>query len=148
MDSPKSSKEQSGGPDGLPNEFAHIYWDQIKEELIQIVQLLHLEEINLKEVNRANIIMIPKHETAEELKDYRPISIINLIPKIISKILATRLSKVLPDLVSMEQMAFIKGRQISENFVATREILQHTSYANKQAVFLKLDFTRAFDTLN
>lgn len=83
----KLAKNKAVGPDALPNEFAHIFWDQIKEEVVQIIQMFHNGDIDLKEFNRANIIMIPKHEIAEELKDYQPISIINLIPKIISKIL-------------------------------------------------------------
>lgn len=63
----KLAKNKAVGPDGLPNEFVHIFWDQIKEEVVQIVQMFHNGDINLKEVNRANIIMIPKHKIAEEL---------------------------------------------------------------------------------
>lgn len=113
-----------------------------------ILEGFHMGTTNLHDLNRANITMIPKNEGANEVGDFRPISIINLIPKILTKILATRLSRFLPDLISIRQSAFIKGRQISENFVTTREMLQHISHVKSPAFFFKIDFTKAFDSIN
>lgn len=115
---------------------------------MKLIQDFYAGNLNLQQLNRANILMIPKKEGANVVGDFRPISTINLIPKIISKMLATRLAHHLPDLISIKQSAFIRGRQISENFLATREILQHISQVKSPAVFLKLDFTKAFDSLN
>lgn len=70
---------------------------------------------------------------------------INLIPKLILKVLANRLRAVLPDLISGKQTAFIHGRQISENFVATRELLHHISTGGKPVIFAKIDLRKAFD---
>lgn len=72
---------------------------------------------------------------------------INIIPKIVSKMMANRLGRSMKDLISPYQTAFIKGRQITDNFVATREILQHISVSKKEAVFMKLDFAKAFDLI-
>lgn len=91
--------------------------------------------------------MIPKMETPEQVGDFRQISIINLIPKLISKVLSNRLRLKMPELISPHQTTFIQGRQISENFVATREVLQHIHSSGKAAIFLKLDFTNAFDSI-
>lgn len=104
--------------------------------------------IDLSQVNRADIIMIPKLEGANAVKDFRPISIINLLPKMISKLLVTRLAKFLPDLVSPNQTAFVQGRQILENFLATHEMLHHISVNKGHVVFLKINFVKTFDTLN
>ena len=68
------------------------------------------------------------------VNDFRPISILNLVPKLISKILANRLCHKLPDLISTQQTAFIKGRQIAENFIATRELLHHLDKDRKSVV--------------
>lgn len=92
--------------------------------------------------------MIPKIEVPITASDFRPISVLSLIPKLISKVLSNRLRLLLPDLISSNQTAFVHGRQISENFVATRELIHHISHSGKQAVFVKIDFRKAFDSIN
>lgn len=116
--------------------------------MIQLVTDFFQEKIDLRPLNSANIVMIPKKLEAVELKDFRPISIISLIPKIISKLLATRLSCVLPDLILDNQTTFVRGRQIAKNFVVVREVLQHVSHAHQVAAFFKIDFAKAFDMMN
>lgn len=69
-----------------------MYWTEIKEQVISLVNDFYEEKIDLAPLNTANIVMLPKKPDAVELKDSCPISIISLIPKIISKLLATRLS--------------------------------------------------------
>lgn len=107
----------------------------------------HDHHLDLTQVNQAGVIMIPKIDAPKTVTDYRPISIINVIPKFISKILANQLRKVLPDLISPQQTAFISGRQISDNFVATQEVLQHTSFMKNSAIFARIDLAKAFDTI-
>ncbi|XP_078175174.1 uncharacterized protein LOC144568677 [Carex rostrata] len=142
------ANNRASGPDGLPSEFAKINWTEIKGELIRLVQEFYHETVDLRPLNTANIIMIPKKNDAVQLKDYRPISIISLVPKIISKLLAVRLSRFLPSLISINQTAFVRGRQISENFVVVREIMQYVSQARQFVAFFKIDFAKAFDTVN
>lgn len=120
---------KASGPDGLSNEFVQVYWEEVGSDIVTLLQGFSRGEIDLRAINRADIRMIPKREGAEELKDYRPISIINLIPKLISKLLARRLAQHLPQLVSPYHTAFVRGRQISENFLSTREMMQHISNA-------------------
>lgn len=130
------------GPDGLPNEFAKNYWPQLKGELSALITAFFDHSLDLTAVNRANIIFIPKKEHPKKTSDYRPISVINLLPKIISKILANRLAETMPDLISIQQTAFVKGRYIAENFLSTREIIHHLSAGGYEAVFAKVDFPR------
>lgn len=142
------AKNKASGPEGLPNEFAQLYWDEIGADIAALVWSFFRGDLDFSQLNKADILMIPKREGAEEVKDFRPISIISLIPKIISKLLASRLAKHLPVLVSPNQTAFVKGRQISENFLATREVLQHITFSKEKAVFLKIDFAKAFDSIS
>lgn len=93
-------------------------------------------------------MMVPKKEEAMEVTDFRPISIINLLPELISKVMALRLSKELPELISSHQMTFIRGRFIAENFIATRELLHHVAALRNPIVFTKIDFSKAFDTIS
>lgn len=92
--------------------------------------------------------MIPKKEVSVQVADFRPISVMNVVPKLISKILANRLRDFLPTLISPAQTVFIRGRQISENFNTTRALLHHISSSGRQACFIKLDFAKAFDSIN
>lgn len=91
--------------------------------------------------------MISKKEGSKWINDFRPISVINIIPKLIAKVLANRLRESMLGLISLNQTAFIQGRQITENFVTTRETLQHLSASKKAVVFLKIDFAKAFDSI-
>lgn len=138
---------ESSGPDRIPNEFLHTYWPSLKEEIMNVVQGFYQNQLNLEEINKANVVMISKIKSPATVNEFWPISVINLLPKLLSKILANRLRSRLLDLISTNQTAFIHDRQITKNFVATRETLQYISASKKQAVFLKIDFAKAFDSI-
>lgn len=82
--------------------------------VVQLFGNLHLE--NLHWLNTANIVLIPKKEGAEEISNFRPISLIHAIAKIIAKMLAMRLAPFMNSLASIAQSAFIKKRSIHDNF--------------------------------
>lgn len=113
------------GPDGLPlpNEFVKLYWPALKENLMGIINDFYEGRLDLTQSNRANIVLILKKEGPKSVYDFRPILIINLMPKVISKVLSNRVSPLLPKLISINQTAFIKGQFISENFIAIRKLL-------------------------
>ena len=125
-----------------------MYWNEIKGEIFAILLQFYEGRLDLGSFNQANIILIPKIEVPITTSDFRPISVLSLIPKLISKVLSNRLRMLLPDLISSYQTAFIHGRQISENFVSTRELIHHISHSGKQAVFAKIDFRKAFDSVS
>lgn len=142
------ANNKASGPDGLPNEFAKEFWPIIKMDVMSIMDQFYNHQLDLAPLNRANIVLIPKKGTPHTTSDYQPISIITLIPKIISKVLSNRLAGVLPKLISLQQTAFIKGRFIAENFLSTREIVRHLSVGGHEAMLAKVDFSKAFDSLN
>lgn len=142
------ASNKASGPDGLPNEFLKMHWNSIKDDVFTMVQAFYDHRLDLAPINRANIILIQKKETPRRVEDYRPISVINAVPKLISKILANRLRGVLSDLISPCQTAFVQGRQISDNFNATREILHHLAKTGNPIMFVKIDFAKAFDSVN
>lgn len=141
------SKNKASGPDGIPSEFLQTYWHSLKEEIMHMMRGFWENQLHLNDFNKANIVMLPKGENPTTAKEFRPISIINIIPKLISKVLANRLRLLLPKLISPNQTAFMHGRQISENFLVTREILHHIQFSKKPAVFMKIDFAKAFDSI-
>lgn len=92
--------------------------------------------------------MIPKIETPTDIKDFRPISLLHSIPKLICKVLALRLKQKIMDLIDQMQSGFITKRSITENFLLASELVQCALKRNKPMIVLKLDFHKAFDTIN
>lgn len=142
------AKNKASGPDGMPNEFAQINWPALKDHIMTVAATFFHHQLDLTTINRANIIMIPKKENAQLVTDFRPISIINLLPKKLAKLLANQLSPTLPSLINPHQTAFIKGHFIVENFIATREILSHVAASKRPTVLIKIDFLKVFDLID
>lgn len=67
--------------------------------------------------------LIPKKPVVEEIKDFRPIGLLNSVYKMISEVLARRLKRVLPTLISHQQSAFLKGRQILGSALLANECI-------------------------
>ena len=81
------------------------------------------------------------------LKNWRPISLLNVDYKIASKVLAERLCKVVPKLIHSDQSGFVKGRFIGESVRTIYDIMEYTKYKNIPGIMLCLDLEKAFDTL-
>lgn len=79
---------------------------------------------------------------------FRPICLQNCSLKILSKVLTTRLQKEIPSLIDLHQTSFIKGRSIADTFVYALELVQVCHKRKRPAIVLKLDFAKAFDTVN
>nr|GEV53302.1 tubulin alpha-2 chain [Tanacetum cinerariifolium] len=97
--------------------------------------------------NSSYIILIPKTPNANMVKDFKPISLIGSMYKIISKILANRLAVVLGGLVSEIQSAFVAGKQILDGPFILNELVQWCKKKNKQSLVFKLDFEKAYDSV-
>ncbi|XP_059288373.1 uncharacterized protein LOC132041681 [Lycium ferocissimum] len=101
-----------------------------------------------KSFNATFVALIPKKVGATELRDFRPISLITGVYKIISKVLAERLKRVVSKLVNKHQMAFIKGRQIMDAALIARECIDTRLRGEEPGVMCKLDIEKAYDHLN
>jgi hypothetical protein len=136
------------GPDDLPPIFYQQYWHLIgKDVTTAVLTCLNSGKI-LKAINHTYITLIPKVQNPEEVVEFRPISLCNVIYKIISKVLANRLKTLLPTIVSESQSAFIPGRLITDNILVAFETLhhmQHQKTGKLGSMALKLDMSKAYD---
>jgi hypothetical protein len=99
-------------------------------------------------LNEALITLLPKVDNPEGLGDYRPINLIHSFGKIIAKVLANRFVPTLPHLISPNQSAFIKGRQIQDNFRYFMGTAGTLSIRKSPSVLFKIDLDKAFDSVN
>ncbi|GJU85032.1 RNA-directed DNA polymerase, eukaryota [Tanacetum coccineum] len=97
--------------------------------------------------NSSFIALIPKIQDAKFVKDFRPISLIGSVYKIIAKILANRLCLVLPYLISDVQSAFVANRQILDGPFILNELLSWCKFKKLNGMIFKVDFEKAFDSV-
>lgn len=139
---------KSPGPDGYPVEFYRAAWPIISRDFTVAIQSFFLYGFLPKGVNATTLVLIPKVQGAETLKDFRPISCCNILYKVISKVLANRIKVLLPELIEPNQCAFVKGRLLLENVVLATELVKnyHKDSISPRSV-LKLDISKAFDSV-
>jgi hypothetical protein len=111
------------GSDCFPARFLQRNWGILRDHVVRAVQHFFEEGIMPEEVNDTAIVLIPKKNEPEELKDFRPISLCNMIYKVVSKCLVNILRPLLQDIISPTQNAFIPGRLITDNDVVAFECI-------------------------
>jgi hypothetical protein len=93
-------------------------------------------------------VLIPKKDDPKLVSNYRLISLSHNFAKVVSKLLANRLALELEDLISVNQTAFIKKQCIHDNFMYVQEVIKHLHKRKIPFLFIKLDISKAFDTVN
>ena len=139
------NNNKSPGPDGIPTEFYKLYWTYLKSDLIKI----YTKGLDDKELAYSQylavITLLYKKGTREEIKNWRPISLLNTDYKILSKALANRIKCVLPTIIHEDQRGCVPGRHIGEIIRNTEDILFELEKGNSDSVILMLDMEKAFD---
>lgn len=142
------SSIKAPGPDGFIGAFFKSCWEIIREDVMAAIsQLANLRGDCAGLINLANIILLPKKESASWIGDYRPISLIHNISKIFSKLLANRLAPRLPSLVSKCRSAFVQKRCIHDNFLHVQNLVKELHRSSTPGFFLKLDISKVFDSV-
>lgn len=93
------------------------------EQIVKMVQEMFSTKRVARGVNRTWIVLVPKTKNASSFNHFRPISLCNLAYKIVSKIIANRLRKVIGKIIAPNQGAFVEGRWIAENNVVAQELV-------------------------
>jgi len=118
-------------PNSMSPIFYQKYWGVVGDGFIKCV----LQSLNSgcfpNGLNETYICLIPKVKCPQKITEFRPISLCNVIYKIVAKILANRLKKILPDVISESQSAFVPGRQITDNVIAAFETMHSIDQRRK-----------------
>jgi hypothetical protein len=136
--------ERSPGPDGWTSEFFSFFFDLVGEDLLQMVEDTRIKGKIAGSINSTFLVLILKDNSPISFNDYRPISLCNLIYKIISKVISNRIKPFLGRSLSAEQLGFLKGRRIQDAIGAAHECIHSIKQKNLKALVMKLDLKKAF----
>lgn len=138
------------GPDGLPAIFFQEYWHIVGQDITLLVLEILNGNMSPRPINRTFIVLIPKGKTPTSPKEYRPISLCNVVMKIATKVITNRIKAILPDIIDLEQSAFVQGRLITDNALIAMECfhwLKKKKKGKKGVMALKLDMSKAYDII-
>uniref|UniRef100_A0A8C4S3X3 Reverse transcriptase domain-containing protein n=1 Tax=Erpetoichthys calabaricus TaxID=27687 RepID=A0A8C4S3X3_ERPCA len=139
---------KSSGPDGYPVEFYKKFSTQLAPLLLVTFTEAKDHQILPQTFRQALITVFPKqNKDLLQCASYRPISLLNNDVKILSKILARRMEKVLPSVISQDQTGFIKGRHLSSNLRHLFNVIYSPAKSNTPEILLSLDAEKAFDMI-
>ena len=136
------------GPDGMPPLFSQSFWSVVGDD-VSFAMLDCLNNCYIPhDLNHTFVTLIHKVKSPEFISEFRPISLCNVIYKPMSKVLANRLKKVLPYLVSENQSSFQAGKVIADNILMAFETLhymKHHQSGKTGFMALKLDMSKVYD---
>ncbi|KAK3198662.1 hypothetical protein Dsin_022077 [Dipteronia sinensis] len=141
-------RNKAPGPDGFNLNFIKDNWKVISGDFMKFMQDFHWNGSIVKDLNKSFIALIPKCVKPKTMKDFRPICLVGALYKVLAKVLANRMRKVMNSVIGEYQMAFVRNRQIIDSFVIAEEIIHHWKKSKEGGLMVKLDFEKSYDSLD
>ena len=143
------ANNKTPGPDGIPVEFYKNFWSEVSSLVHESFQKAY-ELGQLSDSQRQGVINLnpKKDKDLTELKSWHPLSILNTDYKILAKVLSERLKIVLHEIISPDQIGYMKNRICGENTRLIADVMEFCKIKNSSCIILLVDFEKAFDTVN
>jgi len=136
------------GPDGFNFFFIKSNCEIIRKDVVRAILFFQSSGYVPRGCNSSFITLVPKKANPSELNEFRPISLVCCIYKILSKVLMNRLSKVLPSVIDVNQSAFLEGRGLMNNVLVANETVHFLKKEKKSGVMVKVDFEKTYESMN
>ena len=141
--------DKSPGPDGFTAEFLKFFWIDIGIFVLRSLNYAYRTGQLSVTQKQGVITCLPKpNKNRHFLKNWRPISLLNVVYKLASTVIANRIKIVLDSLIHEDQKGFIAGRLIGENIKLIYDILFETKQQQIPGLILSIAFEKAFDTVS
>ena len=127
-------------PNGFTMEMFQSQWEIMNDDIMKVFGEFAKDGIVHGVTNEIYICLIPKKVDSSKVRDFRPISLVTSLYKIISRVLSTRLKGVLADTIGEAQGAFVVGRQILDNVLVANEVVEEYRKQGRSGVVFKIDF--------
>ncbi|KAL3695864.1 hypothetical protein R1sor_009940 [Riccia sorocarpa] len=138
-------KEKAPGFDGVVAEVVVDGWEFMGPDCIEMITWFWKKRKLLAKDNRGVIKLIPKEGDLLLLKSWRPITLLTITYKVIARIIAHRMKRMLPELIDSQQSGFVAGRNIVDNVLSLRFAQEWALTTGQEVIFVKLDFQKAYD---
>jgi len=139
---------KSPGPDGVHFGFIKEFWEVVQGDIMRFITDFHRNGRLTRGINSTFIALIPKVDSPPSLHDFRPISLVGCLYKILLKVLANRLRMVMGSLISETQTAFVKNKQILDGILIANELVDEAQKSKKELMLFKVDFEKAYDSVD
>lgn len=140
---------KSPGNDGFTVEFLKVFWKRLGPFIVRSLNEGLLKGELSATKKEGVIICIPKMDKPrDQIKNWRPITLLNVIYKIGAACIANRMKKVLPSLIHEDQSGFISGRYLGDNFRLIYDLIEYLNENKQPALLICLDFEKAFDSIS
>jgi hypothetical protein len=144
----KGGKHKAPGPDGISEEFFKLYYDTIKEDLLEVVNQMFLRRTIAQGQKQGTIACLPKQQHPDTPDDFRQITLLNVEYQLLARILATRLAPVLEDFASPFQYCGVPRNTIMDSVSTIRDVIAYAKTTNTPLCVISLDFRQAFDNIS
>ncbi|KAL6326022.1 hypothetical protein AAG906_038514 [Vitis piasezkii] len=135
-------RDKASEPDGFIIAGFQDCWDVIKEDLVRVFAEFYRSGIINQSTNATFIVLLPKRSQTKKISDFRPISLITCLYKIIAKVLSGQLRGVLHETIHSNQGAFVQGRQILNAVLIANEIVDEKRQSEEKGQSSKLTLKR------
>ncbi|GKV04879.1 hypothetical protein SLEP1_g16976 [Rubroshorea leprosula] len=142
------ASDKAPGPDGFNFHFRKSVWSTIEGAITNFIKEFHKYGRLVRGINASYITLVPKKKNPTTLKEYRPVSMVGSLYKILAKVLANRLRKVIGKVISMTQSAFLEGRQLIDSVLVLNELVHDLKRRKEMGILFKVDFEKAFDSID
>ena len=140
------NSDKASGLNDFPLAFWSFSWDFVKNEVLGFFKEFHKQSKFVKNLNATFLALIPKKQIVEDFKDLRPISLVGGLYKILTKVLANKIKRVMDKVISKSQI--IEGRQILDAVLIANEIVDSTLRRKTCGLVFKLDIEKAYDNIS